>query len=332
MMILHHYEMSPFSEKIRLMLGYSGLPWQSLLSPEMPPRPNLDPLTGGYRRIPVAQLGADVFCDTRLISEEVAVLAGKPELAPQSADTDAQDYLAELESKIFWACVLSIPVGVTLKQLVSNMGIWQSLRFLRDRASMGKSARMDSPSPKQAVQQFQQHLEDMEQRLRDNFLLGDTPTIVDFSAYHTLWFKRVVGKLPMPEGLPHVQAWYERMTGFGHGKREEISQAQAFSAAQHNTPRPIPDEYTLESSIGESVSISPTDYALDAVRGTLVGHSPTRYIVSRESESCGTLHVHFPRTGFENRPQGNPTTPAKKFFPPPNPAENRAPRVNYPPL
>ena len=302
MMILHHYDMSPFSEKMRLMFGYAGLPWQSLVSPEMPPRPNLDPLSGGYRRIPVAQIGADVFCDTRLISEEVAALAGKPELAPQQGDAATRAYVANLESTVFWACVLSIPVGVTLKQLVRNIGVWRTLRFLKDRAGVGKNARMDTPSPKQAAQQFQEHLEELEQRLRDNFLFGDAPTIADFSAYHTLWFKRVVGELPVPEGLPRVEAWYQRMTGFGHGDRQEISQAQAFAAARENSPRPIPDELTLDPKIGNSVSISPTDYALDAVSGTLVGSSDTRYILMRETRAFGTVHVHFPRTGFEVTP------------------------------
>ena len=34
---LHHYEGSLFSEKIRLMLGYYGLPWESVeISPIMP--------------------------------------------------------------------------------------------------------------------------------------------------------------------------------------------------------------------------------------------------------------------------------------------------------
>ena len=47
--ILHHYEDSPYAEKIRLMFGHAGMAWQSVLSPSMPPRPNLDPLTGGYR-------------------------------------------------------------------------------------------------------------------------------------------------------------------------------------------------------------------------------------------------------------------------------------------
>ena len=62
--ILHHYDASPYAEKIRLMFGLKGMRWHSVLSPEQPPRPNVDPLSGGYRRIPIAQIGADVFCDT----------------------------------------------------------------------------------------------------------------------------------------------------------------------------------------------------------------------------------------------------------------------------
>jgi glutathione S-transferase len=291
--------MSPFSEKLRLMLGYTGLPWKSLTSPEMPPRPNLDPLTGGYRRIPVAQLGADLFCDTRLISEELAALAGKPELAPHSVDAEASTYLAGLEEKVFWACVLSIPMSVTLRQLVRNIGVWKTLRFFTDRAGIGKAARMNAPSPKQASGQFREHLDELERRLSADFLSGASPGILDFAAYHTLWFKRVVGELPLPEGLPRVDAWYQRMTAFGHGERHDISQLQAFSEAAENTPRTIAAEDTKHPDIGKRVSIGPTDYALDAVRGTLVGVSETRYVLSRETEGFGTLHVHFPRVGFE---------------------------------
>ena len=299
MIILHHYELSPFSEKIRLMFGYAGLPWQSLLSPEMPPRPNLDPLTGGYRRIPVAQIGADLFCDTRLICDEIAVLAEKPELATHYGTAATQAYAANLENTVFWACVLSIPLGLTVKKLVQNMGVWKTLRFLKDRAGVGKNSRMDTPSPKEAARVFQQHLEEMEQRLEARFLFADEPTYADFSAYHTLWFKREVGKLPMPQGLVKVEAWYERMQAFGHNQRREISQAQAFETALENEPRAIPGDANEGADIGKKVVVSPTDYALDAVTGTLVGCSTTRYIVARESQEFGTLHVHFPRTGFE---------------------------------
>ena len=60
-LVLHHYEDSPYAEKIRLMFGHLNLTWYSLISPAMPPRPNLDPLVGGYRRIPVLKQGADLF-------------------------------------------------------------------------------------------------------------------------------------------------------------------------------------------------------------------------------------------------------------------------------
>jgi glutathione S-transferase len=64
-LILHYYERSPYAEKIRLALGLKGLPWRSVLAPMVMPKPELVELTGGYRRIPVLQMGADVYCDTR---------------------------------------------------------------------------------------------------------------------------------------------------------------------------------------------------------------------------------------------------------------------------
>lgn len=54
--ILHHYDLSPFSEKIRLALGLKGLAWRSVKVEMVPPRPALDALTGGYRRVPVLQV------------------------------------------------------------------------------------------------------------------------------------------------------------------------------------------------------------------------------------------------------------------------------------
>ena len=199
----------------------------------------------------------------------------------------------------------NFPMGVTLKQLVRTIGLWQTLRFLKDRAGIGRHARMEAPTSKQAAQQFREHRQEMEQRLQADFLFGDTPSIADFAAYHTLWFKRAVAGQALQEGLPSLEAWYQRLSDFGHGEREEISQAQAFAAAREHSPRAIPDDHTTDSDIGRSVAISPSDYALDAVTGTLVGSSATRYIVARETAEFGTVHVHFPRSGFEITPQGD---------------------------
>lgn len=98
-LILHHYPMSPFSEKIRAMLGYAGLGWQSVTVREMPPRPKLELLTGGYRKIPVAQIGADVFCDTRTIDREIAALGNKPELVLEDSSEAVQTFVRDTDLK-----------------------------------------------------------------------------------------------------------------------------------------------------------------------------------------------------------------------------------------
>jgi glutathione S-transferase len=59
--ILHHYDISPYSEKVRLGLGLKGLAWASVELPVIMPKPDLTPLTGGYRKTPVLQIGADIL-------------------------------------------------------------------------------------------------------------------------------------------------------------------------------------------------------------------------------------------------------------------------------
>ena len=77
--ILHHYELSTFSEKIRVAMGLKGLAWRSVDIPAAPPRPLLAPLTGGYRRVPVLQVGADIYCDTNLIMPTLERLFPSPQ-------------------------------------------------------------------------------------------------------------------------------------------------------------------------------------------------------------------------------------------------------------
>ena len=69
--ILHHYEISPYSEKVRIGLGLKGLAWGSVEIPVIMPKPDLTALTGGYRKTPVLQIGADIYCDSQLIMREL---------------------------------------------------------------------------------------------------------------------------------------------------------------------------------------------------------------------------------------------------------------------
>lgn len=49
-LILHHYPSSPFSEKIRLALGYKQLAWKSVIIPSIAPKPDVVALTGATAR------------------------------------------------------------------------------------------------------------------------------------------------------------------------------------------------------------------------------------------------------------------------------------------
>src|SRR6201991_1825143 len=83
--ILHHFDRSPFSEKIRVIFGFKGLSWRSVRIPPIMPKPDLMPLTGGYRRTPVMQIGADVFCNTQMIIREIERRFPAPTLFPSGA-------------------------------------------------------------------------------------------------------------------------------------------------------------------------------------------------------------------------------------------------------
>ena len=80
--ILHHFDQSPFSEKIRVIFGFKRLAWKSVRISRIMPRPDLMPLTGGYRRTPVMQIGADIYCDTQIIIRELETRFPAPTLFP----------------------------------------------------------------------------------------------------------------------------------------------------------------------------------------------------------------------------------------------------------
>jgi glutathione S-transferase len=70
-LILHHYPQSPVAHKVRMALGIAGASWQSVEIPRLPPKPLLVPLTAGYRRTPVLQVGADIYCDSQNIAHAI---------------------------------------------------------------------------------------------------------------------------------------------------------------------------------------------------------------------------------------------------------------------
>ncbi|MEQ1660768.1 MAG: glutathione S-transferase N-terminal domain-containing protein, partial [Hylemonella sp.] len=104
-LLLHHYPTSPFSEKIRLILGYKQLAWRSVLVPRVMPKPDVVALTGGYRKTPFLQIGSHIYCDTALICDVLEHLQPEPTLYPADQKGLARILAQWSDDKLFWAAM-----------------------------------------------------------------------------------------------------------------------------------------------------------------------------------------------------------------------------------
>lgn len=298
-MILHHYENSPYAEKIRLMFGLTNSAWQSLLSPVWPPRPNIDPLTGGYRRIPVAQIGADIICDTCLISKEVASLTNNQNLSPSNMSDAAQALMTQAENKVFFAAVAAVPQMRLIGTMLKEFGLVGTYKFAKDRTGMLKGGSTRPPSPEKAKKLISDLLAELESHLAKNaWINGDSASVADFAVYHPLWLHLQAARAELVAG-PNTTRWYKAVEALGQGQRKEITQADAFAAAKNNQPRPLPTEAPdNDLALGQQVSVAPSDYGVVPITGTLVMVADDRMIIARDTDQFGTVHVHFPREGY----------------------------------
>jgi len=301
-LILHHYPLSPFSEKVRAMLGYAGIPWHSVTVREMPPRPSLERLAGGYRRVPVAQIGADVFCDTRTIAAEIARLARRPALDLARCNAEVQAHVQQVDLEIFLACMACANTPAMGRRLLRSMPLLDIPRFLWDRVNIGRKASLSVSLLRNPRRVVLDHLEALEARLTQDFLFGAQPNHADFSTYHGLWFLRDMGGSSLVDGFANVSRWMDRIRAFGSGSCGDMESAQALDLARAATPRRIAPQDRVGPQIGRQVDIEPADYAQGRTRGVLAGASATRWILAREDADLGRLRVHFPKAGYRLTP------------------------------
>lgn len=301
-MILYHYELSPFSAKIRAMLGHAGLPWQSVIVRSLPPRPEISALVGGYRKIPVAQQGADLFCDTRVIAAEIAAACGQPLLDLAACPQETQAWVAHVDVKIFMNSLALTGTWQMARTVWRGMSVRELFGFVRDRAEIGRTSKVRAGHPSKAGDKLHAHLADCEARLAgQDWLFGTQVCHADFSAWHSLWFITDLAGRDLVDGYPRVKAWMQRIRAAGQGRRQEITAGEARRAALSAVPRVIADEHRQDARIGRQVSIAPDDYALDPTAGRLVGVTPSRWIIARETPEGHVVHVHFPQTGYALR-------------------------------
>jgi glutathione S-transferase len=297
-LILHHFEISPFGEKTRAILGYKKLAWRSVLVPLVMPKPDVVALTGGYRRTPFLQIGADIYCDTALIARVLEARAPQPTLYPLDQPL-ATPFAQWADATLFWigSVFAAQPAGAAVL-FDNDMAAMKS--FGVDR--MALTSGFGRPSLADASALLPQHLAALDAQLQRGspFLFGAQPSIADFATMHSLWMAR---RAKLDAVLaPHaaVRAWLDRIAAFGHGQREEIDSAQAIAIAAAATPKAsagVPPGAGFET--GQPVTVAASDYGTDAVAGTLVALSAEETVIARDDERAGRVHVHFPRHGYQ---------------------------------
>jgi glutathione S-transferase len=293
--ILHHYGVSLFSEKIRRILAYKGIPWRAVEQPMMAPKPDLTPLTGGYRRIPVLQVGADIYCDTECIARRLEQLQPQPACYPKE-----QAALAEtLED---WADhrFVSLITPAAIVEMLPNLppGI------LEDRAAMSPLLSRENLIARapHAWSQALLAMDRLNEQLRERaFLLGDRFSVADAACYHPIWFMKHAPKLFKElEARPALAAWYARIKAFGPGNVQPMSPAEALEIARAAEPVDIEGNSIDVSGLasGDAVGITADDYGRETVFGMVVRLTADEITVRREDPKLGALAVHFPRAGY----------------------------------
>ncbi len=114
--IYHHYPKSTFAQKVRTVFGFKGLAWRSVIIPDRMPKPDLMPLTGGYRSTPVIQIGADVYCDTQCIICELERRFPEPTLFPGGREGLAW-CLGFWTDKVFYTTAVALVFGAVADKL-----------------------------------------------------------------------------------------------------------------------------------------------------------------------------------------------------------------------
>jgi glutathione S-transferase len=265
-----------------------------VIQPVIMPKPELVPLTGGYRRIPVMQVGADIYCDTQVI------LAELERLHPDPAVVRPGDWAVNLWADRLW---FQTTVAVVFGEIGDNI----PEAFRKDREALSgrpfdiaamKVAAVPARGQWRAAAAF------IERGLGDaDFLGGSAPSLTDIASYMNVWWLGSAAPAvrdALLDGQPHTQAWRKRMKALGHGAPSEMTGAEALDVARGTDPEPSPwavADVTAPAA-GSAVTVSADDYGRDPIAGTLVAATLERVTIARDDPQVGRVNVHFPRAGY----------------------------------
>ena len=299
--IFHHYPQSPVSEKVRIAFGIKQLQWRSVEIPRIPPKPDLMPLTGGYRRTPVMQVGADVYCDSQCILRELERRFAQPTLVPGGAQGLGWGVSCWTDGAMFDNAV-GVVLGAALDDLPPEFAADRGRLYFGADFDLQAHAR-DLPHK---LAQLRAQFGWADDRLRQGrqFMLGLDPGLPDTLLYYLVWFLRgrYAGGPALLEEFEHLCAWEQRVAAIGHGESMPMTSTEALAIARDasvQTPQTADPRDAQELTPGMRVGVTPIGDGGDPqVCGELLLVSRDAVAVVREDEAVGRIAIHFPRVGY----------------------------------
>lgn len=300
-LILHHYPPSPVSEKIRAGFGLKSLTWCSVEQNRLPDRPELFAMTGGYRRIPVMQIGADLYCDTQCILMELEDRFPEPSFFPNQGAGLPYALSRWTDGPLF-----DLAFRVALAPIAADL----PPAFVADRARLYIGADADMEKERadlpHTLAQLRAQIGWLETRLATGrpYILGDVPGMPDLLAWFIVWFikERYAEAGSFFAEFPKLNAWSDRMSGLGHGRSTPMTPAEALAVAKATTsPTPESSDPGDPQGLmpGMMVTIAPlSDSGENPVEGRLRSVSRDRLAIDNQDPLCGDVVVHFPRVGY----------------------------------
>ena len=303
--ILHHYDNSPFAEKIRTLLGHKNAHYQVVKIPVIMPKPDLVALTGGYRKTPVLQHKNHIYCDTRLMARVIDEQFGAESIFPSELSLTANTMAQWADEHLFRVAVGLVfsPAGFAVFQQRVPEKFVEA--FVNDRAKMSEGGNGLSMEANTAFELMPIYLQQMEQQLISHgpYICGEYISIVDFSIYHCLWFiKNNPGVSGILDGYEKLDQWFDTMQAIGHGSHTRIEATTAIDIANTSPKVLFSNDDFLEVNgfkFGDCIEIVPTDYGITPVTGELVVSKTDEIAIKRIDEKAGEVYVHFPRVGYK---------------------------------
>ena len=298
--ILHHYPASPVSEKVRMALGIKNLAWRSVEIPRVPPKPDVMPLTGGYRRTPIMQIGADIYCDSQCILRELQRRFPEPTFFPGGAG--GLPWAISRWTDSLFDTAVRVSLGANADQLPEAFAKDRVRLFLGPQGDLNK-VKADLPH---TLAQLRAQFGWMDQRVSGGrrFMLGDQPGLPDALCYYLVWFVRgrwQGGPVLIAE-FSGLEAWEQRVKAIGHGRPTEMTPAEAIEVARSSSPA-TPEQSDPNDpqglKPGQRVSVVPDlDSGESPVTGVVQLVDRDSIAIHRDDPRVGTVCVHFPRVGF----------------------------------